>query len=398
MDTSLPRNSCFAVASAANAAGRARFATSLLFFVDGSIFGSWAALVPWTERRLGLSTAQLSTVLAALIAGALLSTPVVGRLLATRDSRRVAVPAALGFSLALPVLTLAPSFEALLAIAALFGACKAALDVSVNAQGVVVENAARKPILSSFQAYWSLGGLVASFAVSLALRHELSPTSLLLGLSAAFVTLVLATSNRLLAEPARRADTLKPSFAIRDPRLVRLGLLAFLGLFAEGVLLDWSAVFASTVTRVPVSVAPIAFAAFAVCMAAGRFLGDVFIARLGSSAVLRLSGGLMVTGTLVATLIASFPAALTGFALVGLGIANLVPVIFGAAGRVHEGGAGPGLATVTTIGAFGFLSGPPVIGAIAAWSGLRLAFGCVALFGLLIATAGVSALRAPRSV
>jgi fucose permease len=117
------------------------------------------------------------------------------------------------------------------------------------------------------------------------------------------VTLVLATSSRLLTEPARPPSRPKRSFALRDPRLVRLGLLAFLALFAEGVLLDWSVVFAATVTGAPVAVAPIGFAAFAVCMAAGRFLGDVFIARLGSSAVLRISGGPMLVGTLVATLL-----------------------------------------------------------------------------------------------
>lgn len=131
----------------------------------------------------------------------------------------------------------------------------------------------------------------------------------------------------------------------------------------------------------------------AVCMALGRFLGDTFIARVGPIAVLRLSGGAMVLGTLTATLLATFPAVLAGFALIGLGIANLVPVIFGAAGRVHDGGAGPGLATVTTIGAFGFLSGPPLIGAIASLAGLPSAFGCVALFGVLIAVVGGTALR-----
>ena len=179
---------------------------------------------------------------------------------------------------------------------------------------------------------------------------------------------------------------------IRPP--YALAALAFLALFSEGVLLDWSGVYAHAVAGVSVAVAPVAFAAFSICMAGGRFLGDLVVARWGRLQSLYLSAALMVLGMSMATAIQVWPAVLAGFMTVGLGIANLVPIIFGAASRAHEHGAGPGVATVSTLGYTGFLCGPPVVGALAAVAGLPVAFSTVIVFGVIVAVAGPAALRA----
>ena len=160
-------------------------------------------------------------------------------------------------------------------------------------------------------------------------------------------------------------------------------------------LLDWSAVYARSVTNMSLATAPMAFAAFALSMAAGRFVGDYWIGRFGPIAMLRCSGLLMALGVGIAVLLPAWPTVLVGFTTTGLGIANLVPILFGAAGRAHHDGAGPGLATVTTIGYFGFLSGPPIIGALAAFAGLPLAFVMVIVFGTIITTLGVAVIRPP---
>lgn len=388
----LDANRCFP--RTPNPANAARLATSTLFLVDGMTFGVWAALIPFFQHRLGLSTGQLSGVLFGLVLGALVSMPIAGRLIAARGSRNVAFPAALGFSATLPLLALAPNWGALVAAATLFGMGKGALDVSVNAQGITVENAAGKPIFSSFQGFWSLGGLSAAVLLSLAMSGGFSAPSLVFGMAALLLIATLATFGRLLPDAAPR-ETAPPMWSFRLPgsRLLGLGALAFLALFSEGVLLDWSAVYARTVVNVPVAVAPIAFATFALCMAGGRFFGDALIARMGPSSTLRISGVLAALGIALAILWPGWATVLAGFALVGFGIANLVPVIFGAAGRVDPHGAGPSLATVTTIGYLGFLSGPPVIGLLAAYAGLPLAFGMVILFGAIIATLGVRVVR-----
>jgi MFS family permease len=355
-------------------------------------FGTWAALIPSFQQRFGLSDGQLSWVLFGLILGALISMPLTGQLIARWGSRTIALPAALAFCATLTVLALAPNYATLIAAAVLFGAVKGAVDVSINAQAITVENAIEKPIISSFQAFWSLGGLGAAFLLSIAMNHGFSATLLMLAMAVFLLLLTLSAFDGLLSDRLPLKNEPR-GFSWPDSKLLRLGGLAFLALFSEGVLLDWSAVYAHNVANVSVAVAPLAFAAFALSMAAGRFVGDLLIARFGPIVVLRVSGALMTLGVGVAVLIPTWPAVLMGFTTVGFGIANLVPILFGVAGRVHENGAGPGLATVTTLGYFGFLSGPPVIGALAAFAGLPLAFGMVVVFGTIIATLGVSVVR-----
>lgn len=379
---------------------QARFATSSLFLVDGMTFGTWAALIPSFQQKFGLSTGQLSWVLLGLILGAMVSMPLTGQLIARRGSRSVAFPAALGFSATLILLALAPNYALLIAAATLFGALKGALDVSINAQAITVENAAHRPIMSSFQAFWSLGGLTAAFGLSIAMNHGFSPTLLMILMAGLLFLLAMSSFGRLLPDGAKPEEVSR-GFSWPDSKLLRLGALAFLALFSEGVLLDWSAVYAHNVAGVSVMVAPLAFAAFALCMAGGRFSGDFLVSRFGSIQTLRISGGLMALGIGIATIFQTWPAVLVGFATVGFGVANLVPILFGAAGRVHENGAGPGLATVTTLGYFGFLSGPPTIGALAAYAGFPLAFASVVIFGIIIATLGAAVVRplltSPRS-
>ncbi len=372
---------------------RARRATSTLFLIDGMTFGTWAALIPSFQQRFGLSHGQLGWVLFGLVLGALISMPVSGQVITRTGSRAIAFPAVLVFCATLPLLALAPSYATLIAAAVLFGAVKGAVDVSINAQAITVENALKKPINSSFQAFWSLGGLSVAFLLSVAMNQGFSATFLMLSMAGFLFLLGLSTFDRLLPDRSLAAKSEHRGLSWPNSKLLRLGGLAFLALFSEGVLLDWSAVYASNVANVSLAVAPMAFAAFALCMAAGRFAGDMLIARFGPIVMLRVSGVLMALGVAVAVLIPIWPAVLVGFATVGFGISNLVPILFGVAGRVHENGAGPGLATVTTLGYFGFLSGPPVIGALAAFAGLPLAFVTVVVFGAVIATLGVSVVR-----
>jgi MFS family permease len=169
--------------------------------------------------------------------------------------------------------------------------------------------------------------------------------------------------------------------------------LLFLGLFCEGVMFDWSAVYARVIGGMSLASAPLGFAVFALCTASGRFLGDFIVAKMGTLKVLRLSGLLMSVGIGLSILARPWPLILTGFALVGLGTANVVPILFGVAGRLKGHRAGASLATVATMGYFGFLAGPPTIGFIASWFGLPKAFALVIGAGIVIATMGVAIVR-----
>ncbi|HEY1083493.1 MAG TPA: MFS transporter [Prosthecobacter sp.] len=383
---------------AASAWTRARVSASVLFLADGAGFGTWAALIPTIRQKLDLSEAWLSGVLLAIVAGALVSMSLVGPLLARRGSRAPLVWLAPGYAVALALLGLAPGKFWLLPTAVLFGALKGALDVSINAQAITVERAGTRPIMASFQALWSLGGLAAALIVGAALKLGVLPAAITLGMAALLLVASLVSTGGLAGGDASSATPVKKKqgFRLLGGNMARIGFLAFIALFAEGVMMDWSAVYARSVAGAEEWLAPLAYGAFALMMAAGRWMGDGFTARFGGAQTLRAGGGLTLAGLLVVVLCPWWPVTFAGLALAGLGLANMVPVLFGAAGRAHEESVGQGVATVSLIGYFGFLLGPPAIGLLSHFSSLQTAFAAVTLVVLPLVLWGGQILRKAR--
>ena len=371
---------------------RSRLATSLLFLVDGIGFGTWAALIPSIKQRFELGESGLSMVLLSMVVGALLSMSLVGRALARRGSKAMLGWLAPGYGIALALLVLAPGFGWLLAAGALFGAFKGAFDVSLNSQAITIENAMGRPVMSTFQGLWSLGGLIAALLVGLALRQGLSAIVIGFAIAAALVMAALAACGSLATGDVSTAPR-KRGLSLPNGRLVKIGALAALALFSEGVMLDWSAVYARSVAGAEAWLAPLAFGVFSLSMASGRFLGDWIAARHGGPSVLRFSGVLSFIGMLLIIFVKIWPVTFLGLGFMGLGVANLVPVLFGAAGRAHEESVAQGVATVSVIGYFGFLAGPPAIGGLSHWLGLPGAFSVVLVFALLLAIPGPKVLR-----
>ena len=361
---------------------KAHWATAILFAVDGVGFGVWAAHIPVFKANLALTSSGLSEVLLALVIGSIVTMPIAGHLIQRFGSRPILWIAVTAYILALFGLSRVQNLWPLILVAGAFGASKGALDVSVNSQGVWVERNVQKSIMSAFQGYWSIGGLIAALLSSYALRHGGTTQLDFLVTAAVLALCALAASPYLLREEKKEAADHR--FRAPDPALLRLAGIAFLGLFAEGAMADWDGVYLNTVVGVSLAQAAIGYAAFSIAMAAGRFTGDWLIARLSSATILRLCGALLFTGVATTLIFNTWWSSILGFICAGLGVANIVPVIWGAAGRNHVIGAGPALATVTTIGYFGFLAGPPLIGAVSTLLNLRLALITVALFGLII--------------
>lgn len=371
---------------------RARLAASMLFLVDGIGFGTWAALIPSIKQKFGLAESGLSVVLLAIVAGALVSMSLVGRALSRSGSRAMLTWLAPGYCIALALLALAPGFGWLLVAGAIFGALKGSLDVSVNAQAIAIENAGRRPIMATFQALWSVGGLVAALVVGLALKQGAEARVIALSIAAVLLAISLASSGSLAGGDAVEGKA-RSGFKLPNRRLLWIGALAFLALFAEGVMMDWSAVYTQSVAGAEGWLAPLAYGVFSLSMATGRFMGDRVTARHGGSKVLRASGVLTFIGLLLVIGIREWPVTFLGFGIAGLGLANLVPVLLGAGGRAHEESVGQGVATVSLLGYFGFLAGPPAIGGLSHWIGLSGAFGVVVLFALLLAVWGPGVLK-----
>jgi fucose permease len=348
---------------------RARLAVAALFFANGCGLGSWVPHIPDVKLWHGLSDAVLGLALLAIAAGAVAALPVAGALVARSGSRPVTRGAALLFCAALPLPLLAPDLPTLLAALALLGTGTGALDVAMNAHAVLVETRYGRPIMSSFHGLFSVGGLAGAALAGGAMHAGLAPIAHLA--AAAFVLAIAALAAWPALLPTAPAAVDGPLFVLPRGRLIGLGAIAIIGLMAEGAMGDWSAVYLRMDLGATAGTAASGFAAFSLAMALGRLTGDRLVARFGRAALLAC-GALTGGATLGAALLAAKPfAAVLGFAGMGFGLANVVPI-----------------AAVSTAGYFGFLAGPPLIGFVAEASSLTVALGLVAAVVGLMALGG----------
>ncbi len=381
----------------------ARRAVTATFFLNGLLFGSWAARIPAVRDLFDLSDGQLGLTLAALAAGAIAAMPLAGRTVTARGSRPVTRAALLAAGVAVVLPPLAPGALLLAVGAFVFGAANGALDVTMNAHGVTVERRLGRPVLSSFHAAFSFGGLAGAGTGALAAGAGLDVRAHLALVAAVALAVGLPWTRRLLPAGAdaegpapRREDGARRRLPSRGVTV--LGFAAFACLVCEGAAADWSAVYVARDLAASAQVAALAYAAFSLTMAIGRLVGDGLTARFGPVALVR-SGALLGGVGLGLALLAGTPAAaLAGFACLGAGLAAVVPAVFRAAGELPGMSAGSAIAAVSTAGYSGFLAGPPIIGAIAELTRLPVALGVLPVLALaLAALAGVTAPARPAA-
>lgn len=365
---------------------RARAAVTAMFLLNGTVFASWVPHIPAVKARLALNDAQLGLLLLCVAAGSIAALTLSGWLVARFGSRRVTVLAAISLSLLLPLPVAFASVWGVAGALLLFGACNAALDVAMNAQAVEVQNRYGRSIMSAFHGCFSLGGLLGASVAAGFFALGLDRTQHAVSMAAAGLTAAVLAAGWLLPSPptARAAE---PVFVCPTGALLPLGVLALFALLIEGAMADWSAVYLADARGASMGVAALGYAIFSLAMALGRFGGDRLIDRWGVSRVLRASAGLATAGLLL-TVTGGQWLALLGFACIGLGMANVVPLLFTAAARAPGLTPGRALAAVASAGYFGFLAGPPFIGFAAQ------AFGLPAAFALLAVLCAAFALRA----
>ncbi|WP_229908854.1 MFS transporter [Streptomyces griseosporeus] len=382
---------------------RLRIALTAFFALDGFVFSGWVVRIPAIKEQTGASASALGLALLGVSAGAVVTMTLTGRLCRRYGSHQVTVVCAvlLSLSVALPPLT--HSAAALGAVLLLFGAAYGSINVAFNSAAVALVAALRRPVMPSFHAAFSLGGMAGAGLGGL-VAGSLTPTAHLLILTVLGLLVTLAAGPVLLRhrppaapadDPAPDAPDTAPGTRRVDSRtrglVVTFGLIALGTAYGEGALADWSALHLEQDLGAAPGVAAAGYTCFALAMAVGRLSGTRLLERLGRTRTLVWGGTIAAAGMLVASLVPSVWAALLGFVITGLGLANLFPVAVERAGSL----AGPGgVALASTLGYGGMLLGPPAIGFMADWFSLPVALTSVAV---LAATAAAIALTTRRA-
>jgi MFS family permease len=376
----------------ANGLARVRAGVTAIFFANGLCIGAWAVAIPEIEALFGLSDARLSIVLLAAGVGGLTAMPVGGvlpsKIGGTGQTLRISGPLTALLLAALPQThLLSTGIGFLAACAFLFGFVNILMDVPMNAHASVVETRWGSAIMSSFHAAWSAGGLIGSALGGLLIARGAGP-ALQLGIEAGIAFAIAAPASLTIGVGDMRAAT--HVFALPERKLLALSLIAFLAVLVEGAVTDWSALYMTSEVGAASGAAAIGFSSYALMMIVGRLLGDSVVRAMGRTRIILYGAAVLFAGIGLATGLASEPGAIVGFALVGLGVANMVPAAFSASAAAATSPS-LGIAMSATMAYASLLIGPPLFGAIATVWSLRLAFAI-----LLLAAAGIAALTSTQ--
>ncbi|MGO2200371.1 MFS transporter [Pseudomonas helleri] len=368
----------------------AQLSTRLTFFIAGLCTASWAPLVPLVKARAAIDEGVLGLLLLCLGLGSISAMPVTGFLVGRYGCQRVIVVATLIMALSLPLLAWLSGVTALAIAIVVFGIGLGMLDCAMNVQAVMVSEASARPIMSSFHGLYSLGGILGALGMTALLAAGLSPLAAVLcvvGLT--LVTLIKAAPN--LLPYGSEGDT--PFFALPRGKVLFLGGLCFIVFIAEGAMLDWSGVFLVSLRGMDSAYGGLGYAAFATAMTGSRLAGDWMVTRFKPARVVVMGSLCASLGIVFSLLTSSWSFSLLGYALVGVGCANIVPVLFSAVARQTHMPQGTAVPAMTTLGYAGVLMGPALIGFVAHASSLQLALGLVAIALLGVAATAKSVQR-----
>lgn len=365
-----------------------RISVASFFFLLGIGFSCWASRISDVQLAFGLNDAQLGTLLLLIPIGQFCTMPVSGALVSKFGSKKILTLAAVLHPASLIAVGFASELWQLYIGLFFLGCSGNFCNISMNTQAVAVEKIYKRSIMASFHGIWSLAGFLGT-ALSIFIVNELGLTPLqhfmILGYVAIF--LLIFTRKFLVANDAQKpkAPTELPvkKYGIKfDKYIITLGFIAFCCMACEGTMFDWSVIYFRDIVKAPNDMIRYGFVSFLCCMATGRFTADYLVVKFGHIRIVIAGGLLIVSGLSLAVIFPYIIPSMIGFALVGFGVSSLVPICYSLAGRSRNIPVGKALTGVSSIGFFGFLFGPPVIGYISNEFGLRWSFALVAFVGV----------------
>lgn len=360
-----------------------RLAVSLFYFGQGLVFASWASRIPDIKAMLHLSDAALGSILLALPIGQMITMPLSGRLVAIYGSKKILTLSTPLYALCLTNLALATQGWHLAFFLLLFGIVGNLCNIALNTQAVSAETHYGKPIMSSFHGSWSLG-LFTGALVGLLMMNLHLTTNIHFWIITPIAWVHIFINQRFLLI-GKSPHKEKPKFLIKPQGiLVQLGIIAFCSMATEGAMMDWSGVYFKEIIHAPAKWVILGYASYSAMMTVGRFIGDRFIAAYGRKTMLQLCGVVISTGMFLSVVFPNLMIATIGFMLVGIGVSVIIPMTYTIAGNNNKMPSSLAIAMVSSIGYFGFLMGPPLIGYISELLNLRYSFALIGCFGVLI--------------
>jgi MFS family permease len=367
-----------------------RTSTRIAFLIAGLVMSAWAPLVPLAKARTGLDESGLGLLLLGLGVGSIVAMPFAGHLTARYGCRPVIVCSTATLCVLLVLLSSLSWLPGLALAVVLFGAAMGMLDCAMNIQSIIVEKNSGEALQSGFHGLYSVGGILGAGALTALLSMGLEPVFSVLCVVIVVMGCLYKAIPSLLTYGTEKDG---PIFAIPKGIVFLLGALCFIVFLTEGAVLDWGAVFLVSSRNMEPTLAGLGYASFAAAMTLGRLTGDALVRRFGGVRVMAYGGIIAATGMLVSLGFEGWPASLLGYALLGAGCSNIVPVLFTATGKQDRMPQRVAIPAVISMGYAGILIGPAVIGFVAHMSSLSFALGGL-VFLLLFVSAAAHCLRA----
>lgn len=361
---------------------KAEYATKALFFVCGLAFASWASRIPEIKEKLNLNDAEFGSVLFAMPIGSLFALPLAGFAVDKFGSRLIVLLATCFYLISMPFLGFANAGWQLAIALFFFGFGGDLLNISMNVQAVGVEKAQNRSFMNFFHAVFSAGYMVGAGLGGIVAKLNVLPFWHLFTI-AIIVFSTGAISYNLLLKHDEKPNETQPLFAWPDKSLMVLGIICLCAMLAEGAMADWSVIYYKKVLNNPKGFVTAGFTAFSVAMVIGRFLGDNLLEKIGLFKLLLVNSILLITGMTLALILLNPIAIIIGFSITGLGLSTMVPLIYSEAGHSKTMSSGVALAAITTVGMFGFLLGPVIIGYISEYTSLRFALSLLIILGFV---------------
>ena len=370
------------------------------FMIIGCLEAAWAPLVPYVKGAFSLDEEALGLLMLCSGLGSIISLPISGRLCMKFGIKRVIYFSGLLMALSLLAISLMVNVWLTAAMLMIFGGCTISIDVAANLNGVAVEHIKGHHLMSGFHGGYSLGTLLGAGLMSVLFSLGMAPVwAVVICMTLILTAMIMGCRDLLSKEGLVRADETtdarpagKKRFHIPTMVIV-IGLLCFIMYAAEGAVIGWSAIFVSEMRGVDVAYAGFFYTAFAVMMTVVRFLGDKIIDRLGQRRVVVYGALLVAAGFLLVTLIPHILTTSIGFALIGMGAANIVPQFISFASGIKGMAVQNTISIVNALGYSGILLGPVMIGFVAKHYGLHTSFIGIAMFALVVAVVSAATLK-----